>query len=312
MSQRRESYICEDTSGLGNVLDLYLEHRQQIYRCYFANCGLYEIEFGTVDRARALLHNDDDDADTGDVQRLMGLPILKTCAKIRTEVLELAIKELECQKTFDLSTAHSRDLPIATGLQRLPEQVRLGMDAPGEPGSGLRSLTIHVTNISNLKLWALASFAMLFIDSDYLARPERIQAQRDYLNAARKARNQPTAEAETAVLDEWEAMKHMAYGLDITYTHEPFSSVCDDMEIQELMRGVQGFGERCAREKITDTAEVRRELFMFMMSDDSLTTSRVGRGLVQSVFRTRYTSGWLLATKQHYYAYWDAERRDRR
>lgn len=69
---------------------------------------------------------------------------------------------------------YDRDLPIAVALQELPLRAR----------TNLRHLHMEIANLNDLILWSLLSFAMLFVDEDYLFRPARVDAQRKVISKA--------------------------------------------------------------------------------------------------------------------------------
>ncbi|KAI6908618.1 hypothetical protein KC318_g4311 [Hortaea werneckii] len=51
----------------------------------------------------------------------------------------------------------------------------------------IMQLHVETKNPSSLTLWSLVSFAMLFVDEDYLLRPARVDAQRELISKAGEA-----------------------------------------------------------------------------------------------------------------------------
>lgn len=171
--------------------------------------------------------------------------------------------------------SYSRDLPIVQAIRRLPLKIgRPAADA--EP----TKIHIHVINAHRAKLWALSSFAMIFIDDDVLYRPQRAQAPRECLAAQKAGEDEDTQKADVK--------ESMVCGLRITYSAEvpPASSVGGihtDTDAQTLMEKVQECAEECARDGVRLHRQVQRRVWDMLY----MPRNQLGRSTLRATVLTR-------------------------
>ncbi|KAI7191309.1 hypothetical protein KC316_g4892 [Hortaea werneckii] len=146
----------------------------------FSDSGSYYLEdlgvvtFCTVDQA------------TGNETNVMVYSavhgLLRASKTVLLETAALAFETITIDvgvgTRIDLSIPYDRDLPVANALQSLPLRTQ----------TRLQHLHIEIKNPNSLTLWLLVSFAMLFVDEDYLFRPVRANAQREGLRKAGESR----------------------------------------------------------------------------------------------------------------------------
>ncbi|GAB1735035.1 hypothetical protein NU219Hw_g105t1 [Hortaea werneckii] len=150
-----------------NFLALCPKLRNIIYTYAFSGNGPYYIEgLGIV-----TFHTNHQETSDGNNITVLSAAHALLCAskRILFETAALAFEtiiDVGVRTRIDISMPYDRDLPIAVALQELPLRAR----------TNLRHLHAEIANLNDLILWSLVSFAMLFVDEDYLLRPARVDA----------------------------------------------------------------------------------------------------------------------------------------
>ncbi|KAK5124279.1 hypothetical protein LTR85_001982 [Meristemomyces frigidus] len=213
--------------------------------------------------------DDEEDAEPGIVTEKH--PLVLVCRKLNKELKAMFMTTAKWTEDLDLSTGYARNLSTAKAIARLPARLRMG-------SAGCTSLHINVLNIRRVKLWALTSFVMIFLDDDLLYRPHRVADQKKYLEELRELRAQEAqAGGPVAVMDETMEMENMRCGLDVTYSAAvpalaevaaavPAQLPATKSDVEVLMKTIQSFAELCARRGWRDRMEVQRRLFELLFS----------------------------------------------